>query len=232
MPEGAVRLADLLRTVRLAVRDGGGEWHGVIDALRPQIPRLWAALSLEDRRRFLALVARYWEVHRHRVPPATADRIAGLQDSGRLRILRGRLVSAVAGPDEVTVRLDTDGTSRELRVGWLVNATGPARQAGGDPFLSGLFATGLARPDPLRLGLDADHTGAVVSATGRPHDRVFTLGPTLRGLRYETTAIPEIRAQAAALAPRLIEAITTPALASVSVPAPAAEAQPHARIAL
>jgi uncharacterized NAD(P)/FAD-binding protein YdhS len=32
---------------------------------------------------------------------------------------------------------------------------------------------------------------------------LFTLGPTLRGCRYETTAIPEIRDQAAALA-RLI----------------------------
>jgi hypothetical protein len=30
----------------------------------------------------------------------------------------------------------------------------------------------------------------------------------LRGSRYETTAIPEIRAQAAALAARLVEAVT------------------------
>jgi len=29
---------------------------------------------------------------------------------------------------------------------------------------------------------------------------LFTLGPPLRGIRYETTAIPEIRDQAAALA--------------------------------
>ncbi|MFB9840331.1 hypothetical protein, partial [Actinoallomurus acaciae] len=49
-----------------------------------------------------------------------------------------------------------------------------------------------------------------------PHERIFALGPPLRGLRYETTAIPEIRAQAAALAPRVLHAV-----ASAPVPAPA-----------
>jgi uncharacterized NAD(P)/FAD-binding protein YdhS len=70
-----------------------------------------------------------------------------------------------------------------------------------------LFARGLARPDPLRLGIDASPAGAVLDAGGRPSSTIFTLGPPLRGLWYETTAIPEIRAQAAALAARLTAAI-------------------------
>jgi uncharacterized NAD(P)/FAD-binding protein YdhS len=36
---------------------------------------------------------------------------------------------------------------------------------------------------------------------------VFALGPLRRGALYETTAIPEIRAQAAALASRLLHAV-------------------------
>ena len=40
---------------------------------------------------------------------------------------------------------------------------------------------------------------------------LFTLGPPLRGLWYETTAIPEIRTQAAALALRLTAAAPVPA---------------------
>ncbi|MFD0663701.1 FAD/NAD(P)-binding protein [Thermocatellispora tengchongensis] len=69
LPEGPLRLAGLLRAVRAAVVHNGGDWHGVVDGLRPRVPELWARLSGEDRRRFLALVARYWEVHRHRLPP-------------------------------------------------------------------------------------------------------------------------------------------------------------------
>jgi uncharacterized NAD(P)/FAD-binding protein YdhS len=122
-------------------------------------------------------------------------------------VLRGRLVSATAGRDQMRVRFDSDGAGRELRVGWLVNGTGPAAEVTEDPFLSGLIGSGLARPDPLRLGLDADEAGAVLDAAGRPQDRIFALGPTLRGVRYETTAIPEIRAQAAALVPRLLDTL-------------------------
>src|SRR3569833_489653 len=123
--------------------------------------------------------------------------------------------TSAAGPDEVTVRLDQGGRERELRVGWFVNGTGPAAAVDGDPLLRGLVAAGLARPDPLRLGRYAYPAGAAADAAVRPHDRMFALGPPLRGLWYETTAIPEIRAQAAALAPRILRS-----LASAPVPAP------------
>ncbi len=209
----AAGLAEMLRAVRLAVRDNDGEWRGVVDGLRSQVPELWARLDLADRRRFLALAARYWEVHRHRIPPETAARIAGLRAGGRLQVLRGKVVAVTPGRDELTVRLDGDAATRDIRVGWLVNGTGPGKVTG-DPFLERLFAAGLARPDPLGLGLDADHSGTVVDATGRAHDRIFTLGPTLRGVRYETTAIPEIRAQAADLAPRLVAALGSGAVTS------------------
>jgi uncharacterized NAD(P)/FAD-binding protein YdhS len=204
VPGGTPRLGDLLRLVRRAIKDNDGDWHGVVDAVRPHVPDLWAGLSVADRRRFLASVARYWEVHRHRIPPATAAYIAGLRDEGRLRILRGRLVSATAEGDVITARVESGGTTSELPVGWLINGTGPAAEVTTDPFLGGLITTGLARPDPLRLGLDADETGAVLDADGDPHDRVYALGPTLRGVRYETTAIPEIRTQASVLAGHLV----------------------------
>jgi uncharacterized NAD(P)/FAD-binding protein YdhS len=48
---------------------------------------------------------------------------------------------------------------------------------------------------------------AVLDGAGTPGRTLFTLGPTLRGVRYETTAIPEIRDQAAALASQLIAVI-------------------------
>jgi uncharacterized NAD(P)/FAD-binding protein YdhS len=223
LPGGEVRLAELLGMVRAAIKRNGGDWQGVIDGLRPHVPDLWARLSIDDRRRFLTSVARYWEVHRHRIPPATAAQIANLQATGRLKVLRGRLVTATAGRDEMRVRFDSDGVGRELRVGWLVNGTGPAAEVTGDPFLSSLVDSGLARPDPLRLGLDAAEDGAVLDAAGRPNDRIFALGPTLRGVRYETTAIPEIRAQAAALVPRLLETIASGNPSSHSVSALTAE---------
>jgi uncharacterized NAD(P)/FAD-binding protein YdhS len=57
-----------------------------------------------------------------------------------------------------------------------------------------------------RLGLDATPSGTLLDTGGRPSSTLFTLGPPLRGLWYETTAIPEIKTQAAALALRLTAA--------------------------
>ncbi|MFF3438686.1 FAD/NAD(P)-binding protein [Streptosporangium sp. NPDC002721] len=255
IPDGPLGVGDLLRAVRLAVRDNGGDWYGVVDGLRPRAQELWTRLPADDQRRFLRLAARYWEVHRHRIPPVTAARIADLRATGRLRVLRGRLLRAAPGPAGLRVQVGTDsadsadstgglvgadgnggnggnggtdstgGAVRELDVGWLVNATGPGADITRDPLLAGLVADGVVRPDRLRLGLDAAPGGAVLDAEGAPDDRIFTLGPLLRGSLYETTAIPEIRAQAAALAPRLVRALAPGT--RLPLPRPSSERDQH-----
>jgi uncharacterized NAD(P)/FAD-binding protein YdhS len=213
LAEDPLRLAALVRQVRSAAARHPGDWQDVIDAVRPQIPGLWQRLPAADQRLFLRRYARYWEVHRHRVPPATAARIAGLRAAGRLTVRPGQIVAAGDGPQGVRVGVAHGGEVTDLDGGWLINGTGPAADvtAVADPLLRDLLETGLARPDELRLGLDADAAGAVIGADGRASDVIFALGPPLRGTRYETTAIAEIACQAEVLARHLIAA--SPALA-------------------
>ncbi len=204
-PAGPVRLADLIWQVRAAMTSRPEQWQDVIDALRPQLPGLWQRLSPADQRMFLRHVARYWEVHRHRMPPGTAQRITALRIAGRLRVLPGRVTEVTEQAGQLQVSVASGGTVQRLTAGWLVNATGPGADimASPDPLLGDLLRRGLARPDRHRLGIDADPAGAVLDSAGTPSGTLFTLGPPLRGLRYETTAIPEIRDQAAALARQL-----------------------------
>jgi uncharacterized NAD(P)/FAD-binding protein YdhS len=206
---GPVSLPGLIRAVRVAADDAPCDWQSVVDSLRPQVAGLWQALTPRDKRVFLRSVARYWEVHRHRVPPVTAARIRGLTSAGRLAVHRGRVVAVTEAPGCLRVRIEQDGRTDEIAAGWLINATGPAADvtSAPDPLLRGLLAAGLATPDPLRLGIQADASGALLNASGRPSATLFTLGPPLRGQLYETTAMPEIRDQAAALATRLISAL-------------------------
>jgi uncharacterized NAD(P)/FAD-binding protein YdhS len=213
-PGGPVRLGELMWQVRAAMTDRPEAWEEIMDALRPHVPRLWQRLPVADRQVFLRHVARYWEVHRHRMPPETARRISVLRGTGRLSVHAGRVRAVTPVPGGLRIRCEHEaGACAEHEAGWLVNATGPAaditRAAG--PLLRDLFGRGLARPDPLRLGLDATPGGAVLDAAGRPSATLFTLGPPLRGLWYETTAIPEIRTQAAALALRLTAMAPAPA---------------------
>ncbi len=228
-PGGPVRLGELMWQVRAAMSDRPEAWEEIMDALRPHVPRLWQRLPMADRQIFLRHVARYWEVHRHRMPPETARRVSALLGTGRLSVHAGQVRTVTAEPGGLRVRIEyaaragarhpgttaqvagaghAAGTCAEQEAGWLINATGPDGNITrtGDPLLRDLFDRGLARPDPLRLGLDATPSGAVLDAAGRPSGSLFTLGPPLRGLWYETTAIPEIRTQAAALALRLTAA--------------------------
>ena len=213
-PDGSpVDLSALIRRVRVAAADAPEGWQAVVDSLRPHIPALWQRMSPPDKCLFLRHVARYWEVHRHRVPSATASRIDQLRSAGRLSVLPGRVVAVSDTPAGLCVRIARGGRVTEVEAGWLINATGPAADvtATTDPLLRGLLDGGLARPDPLRLGIQADAGGALLNVSGAPSDNIFTLGPPLRGQLYETTAIPEIRDQAAALAGRLLAACRAPA---------------------
>ncbi len=200
-----VRLAALMSDVRTAVAADPQRWPEVMAAIRHRSPALWRDLTDSDKRLFLRRLARYWEVHRHLVPPATMRTIDALAASGRLRVLTGRVTEAVAADGRFRVGIVRDSASREVSAGWIISASGaPADIADTrDPLLAGLFASGLARPDPLRLGLDATPEGAVIDQSGRASDTLLTLGPPLRGILYETTAIPEIRTQAAELANRI-----------------------------
>ncbi|ROO90798.1 putative NAD(P)/FAD-binding protein YdhS [Actinocorallia herbida] len=199
-PAGDVTVADLHRIYHESVERNDGEWRGVVDGLRPHVPEMWGRLSLPEKQRFLTFFARGWEVRRHRIPPVSVARIDDLRSTGRLRVVKGFLDDVTAGRDSLAVAVATDGLRREFEVGWVVNSTGPAADPRTDPLLRDLIDAGTIAADPLGLGLSADGCGCLLGPEGEPRPGLFTLGPTLRGLRYETTAVPEIRAQAAHLA--------------------------------
>jgi uncharacterized NAD(P)/FAD-binding protein YdhS len=202
---GPVRLTELMWQVRSTVNASPANWQAVMEALRPYVPGLWRRMPERDKRLFLRHVARYWEVHRHLIPPVTASRITALRGTGQLRVHRGRVSSVTDEGGRLRVQVADGANSVELSADWLINSTGSTAdvRATASPLLRDLFDTGLARPDSVGLGIDADGRGAVIDAAGQPSDVVFALGPPLRGVWYETTAIPEIREQAAVLARRI-----------------------------
>jgi uncharacterized NAD(P)/FAD-binding protein YdhS len=63
---------------------------------------------------------------------------------------------------------------------------------------------GLARANEVGIGFQTDGQGALLDARMAPSSVFFTLGSPCRGDLFETTAVPEIRAQAARLAQRLV----------------------------
>lgn len=196
----------LLRSLRSAARAhgaAGGDWRDVVEAIRPLTPGIWTSWSDRERKRFLRHLEVYWAVHRYRVPPTTAAACERLRREGRLVRHRGRISEAGEVPDR-RIRVGVEGPTGKISfvVSCAVNCTGP----NGDyervrhPLVQTLIRRGTIRADSLHLGLDATADLNVVDAEGSRVERLFTLGPPLRGTFYETTAVPETREQAAAIA--------------------------------
>ncbi|MDO8185116.1 FAD-dependent oxidoreductase [Conexibacter sp. JD483] len=218
-PLTADRLAAHVESAALAEVAAGGDWRSAVDGVRPYTQKLWRALPVSEQARFLARHARRWEIHRHRMAPDVAARVAQLRESDRLELRAGALQrvapvgsdamaraatsrsetssGAGAGPIELVYRGD-EGVTRVV-VDAVVNCTGPDPSPTADPLLSELIAAGRARAGTLGLGLDTDLDGELRDCDGHPSPGLYTLGALRRGQLWESTAVPEIRCQAAEL---------------------------------
>ncbi len=200
-------LRQVRRELKVAARTGD-DWREVINALRPVTQKLWRSLDHTEQRRFLRHIRPLWEVHRHRAPNESATIIQAMIDAGRLVIHRGRICSFAPKGEGVEIAIQPRGSNRleRIRAGHVVNATGPETDLSRvrDPLLASLRGRGLIRPDALGLGLDANDEGAVITAEGEAHPAISVIGPLRRGQLWESTAVPELRVEAANLAKRLL----------------------------
>jgi uncharacterized NAD(P)/FAD-binding protein YdhS len=74
------------------------------------------------------------------------------------------------------------------------------------PVIRDLLGRGLARLDPLRLGLDTTPGARVIARGGVASRRLYAIGPCARGALWEITAIPDIRQQTFRLANEVLAA--------------------------
>lgn len=199
----------LLRREVAALPDSDLNWRDLIGALRPITARLWQRLSLTEKRRFLRHVQPFWDVHRHRVAPDSWELFHAALTQGQIKPLAGRVVAARCEAEGVLVTLRLRGGDRleQLKVGRVLNCTGPNGNPASvdDVLIRQLIADGLLQADALGLGVAVDDQLATLDCTGRPTAWLSYVGPMLKGRLWEATAVPELRQHAASLATRLLE---------------------------
>lgn len=206
---GPLTLREVLRVLREDVEaavDADVDWRAVVDNFRPAVRQVWSRLPSTERRRFVRLAARYWEVHRHRMAPAVARRIWELRTADRFAVARKRPVAVRPSRGACTVTfVDPDGRTSDDRFAAVVNCTGPLADVtrSTNPFVTALLRERVIRPDPLRIGIDTTDVGEIVDAHGTADPRLFAIGSARKPQTWEATAIPEIRLQAEELARHL-----------------------------
>ena len=178
-------------------------WQAVTDAVRPRVAELWQRLPAAERSKFLAVHRGAWEQVRHRVPVESADALEDWSASGLMESVAGEVVEAtpVGAVLFVTIRT-AGGAVSQLMVGAVVCCAGrlsdPRRFDA--PLWKSLLRDGLVTVDDDGLGVLSDANGAVVGAPAG----LFAIGSLVRPRTYESTAVPELAAQAKAMAELLL----------------------------
>jgi uncharacterized NAD(P)/FAD-binding protein YdhS len=204
---GLAGICQWLRELARRAEARGGDWRSVIDGLRPHTQAIWRTMPPGARRRFLEHARPWWDVHRHRMAPEIAARLRGWIDCGRVEILAGRIVEIAAGQEaarvslrrRVAVEVETIEVSRIIAC---KGVTSDPRHSA-NPLVESLFDHGLARADPLGIGIDVGPDCAIIDRQGRASQRLFAIGPMSQAAFWEIIAVPDIRLQTARLAAHL-----------------------------
>lgn len=201
-PPAPVQLSDVplgsVRTLARWLRRRSAEvgFRAAVDSLRPHSHAIWQSFDEAQEQRFIRHARPWWDIHRHRIAPAVAERLKGLIAEGKLRIMAGRLLGLEERNGEVVARIHRRGDGEvEKNFCLAINCTGPLGEVAEtrDALLRGLLDEGAVRPDRFGIGLDVD-------GHDRAGERLWALGPLTKGRYWEMTAVPDIRGQAAAVA--------------------------------
>jgi uncharacterized NAD(P)/FAD-binding protein YdhS len=181
------------------LRELGISAEPITDSLRPFTQNIWINLSVTEKKRFLSHVRHLWGLARHRLPIHIHDQIQRLRIEKKLEIMKGRINDIHENEDTITLEYYNKSTQQQetLNVTRIINCTGPQVnvQKSTNPLIKCLVQKGMIQSDLYRLGIVTTSEYEVVNAYDQVLTGMFTLGGNLRGMLWETTAVPELKKQ-------------------------------------
>jgi uncharacterized NAD(P)/FAD-binding protein YdhS len=96
---------------------------------------------------------------------------------------------------------------RELSAAWVINCTGPmpANRPESNPVIGSLLSQGQLCLDELALGIETTTAGNAIASGGAEVPNMFVVGTLRKPAVWESTAVPELRGQAATVAERILD---------------------------
>lgn len=183
--------------------------RAVIDSLRPHTKTIWMTMPPEEKKRFLRHAFRYWEIIRSRIPPVSGGIIKKLLSSGGMEVITGRITEIIPSEDTMNIIYTERGKldKKSLNADIVINCIGPCQdyEQIDQPLIKNLLNKRLIQCDPVHLGINALPGGQVIKENGTPSDNFFTIGLPLKGIVWESLAVPEIRLEAEELSKILVE---------------------------
>ncbi len=176
----------------------------VIDSVRVKTQEIWAALSIADKRQFLRHIKYKWGIARHRIPAHIHRKLQQLRIDKKLICYKASLQDIEENEEGIVATFYNKETkvTEQVKVTRVINCTGPVCDISrsDNALIKQMVENNLITPDPLRLGINATFNGEIISASGEVSDTLYTLGSHMKGILWESTAVPDLRVQAERLA--------------------------------
>jgi uncharacterized NAD(P)/FAD-binding protein YdhS len=191
---------------KVAARLGQSPYQ-IVDALRPHAQKIWQSITAEEKKQFVKRLRHIWESIRHRLPVKMHEFMANMYAQERLVTYKGSILSVNEDGGLVNVTLNCGAELRQLRVQRIINCTGPeGNLERSNDLLKNMKENGLICADALNLGISAHpDNGRIIRPDGKCRANLFVIGNNLKGVLWESTAVPELRLQAKKLADHLVE---------------------------
>jgi len=211
MLNGKVVLSQLVKSLnkhRKIATHQQQSFYNVIDSLRPHASQIWQSISWEEKQQFLKYLRHLWGSIRHRLPAKMHAFIGDMYTQNRLFTYKGRVVELIEFDGVVNVTLNCEGVLKHLAVQRIINCTGPegSLKLSANDLLKNLDKKGIICQDALNMGINAHaEDGRAITHGGQCRHNLFVIGTNLKGILWESTAVPELRVQAQKLAWHLLK---------------------------
>ena len=174
--------------------------HSIIDVMRPYFQNIWVNFSIDEKHQFLRHLRHKWGVARHRAPMQSMIVFQELISNNKIGLIKGRVFDIkYSEKNFVIFYSNSQQSSQTLKTDLIINCTGPEADYTKIkmPLIQNLLKNQIITPNFIKYGINAQKDGQI-------SQNVYTLGPPLKGVLWESTAVPEISAQAYKLAVNFI----------------------------
>lgn len=204
---GKQSLHEVFTEVRQNLADGNANnisWQNVVDGLRNKTSNWWQHFDEDSKKIFLKRLRTFWEIHRHRMPQASANALEAMKNARQFELISGKSKGIEKINNRLVFGYQAKQTTQQkhITVDHVINCTGPVSDytQSQNQLVQNLLGKGLMVQDALKLGIVTGKDGAIISSNQNVLPNTYSLGALRKAAEWETTAIREIRSQAQSIA--------------------------------
>ena len=161
---------------------------------------------MDEKKYFLQRIRPYWEIARHRIPAKSALLLNEMTNAGQLELKKGYIVEAKATDGGIEIVYCSNRNDVRQVFHKVINCTGPESNYRKIrfPIISDLIGRGKIKTDELGLGIKCTPEGRIINEQDKIEAGIWCVGPMRKAVLWETTALRELREQAAELASLIV----------------------------